>query len=292
MLKKNIPFLLSGGSTNTKPNKSLGGPMSTQRIDMKINNLFSDVTRAHSFSGYTDYRCLYVMNDNLDDKLKDLSFYISKSNSVGSEITLGLSLQSDVQALIVAGSPPNGYFQLQYTLKHAHQTYIQTTRRINWMPDANLMAQRIAAVLNSLDFLHGVLCTGQSSSSGFDFLITFGGESSGRKQELLGAVNQVGIQVTTMSVTKGGPINSVAPNIGLVNNPPSGVTFFDSDKITPILVGTLLPTDFVPVWFQRVVAPNTKPVHPDFFRLHLFGHVLPILVGTKTPTTMDTMMMT
>lgn len=283
MVKNDILFLLSGGLTNTNPNKSLGGDKSTKVIDAEIDNLFSDVTRLQAARGHTDYRCLYIVNNNPDEKLKDFSLYVHKGLT-GAEVSLGLSLRSDVQALMVAGQPENGFFQLQYILKHNNTTSIQTTREINWVPDVNTMAQRIAAILNSLDYLSGVECVGSLNSAGYDFLITFGGTSSGRAQQLLGVVKQEGVSVTMMSVTPGGPINSIAPNIGQANNPPNGVTFYQTDNLTPVEIGTLMPGDFIPVWLKRVVPKQVQPVHPDQFRLHLFGEPVSVLQSNKVAT--------
>jgi len=281
MTKKDILFLLSGGLTNTNPDQSLGGPKSDQTIDNQINNLFSDVTRQQAASGYTDYRCFYIVNNSSDEKLKNFSLYVHKGLE-GAEISLGLSLKNDTQALMITGSPIRGSFQLQYTLRHNAITTIQTTREINWTDNIGTMSQRIAAVLNSLDFVGGVQCMGNQSSAGYDFLITFGGSSGGRAQELLSAINQEGIQVFVMPASKGGPINSTAPNIGQDNNPPNGVTFFDTDNLTPVRIGSLFPQDFLPVWLKRTTNKSTAAVHPDQFRLHMFGE--PELVLQKVPT--------
>ncbi len=276
MVKNDISFLLSGGPNNVDPVKSIGGSISKQSIDNQINNIFSDVTRDQSFIGFVDYRCLYIRNDSLNEKLRDASFYISKSLE-GADIAIGFSLKSDVQALIVEGDPGTGAsFQIQYTIRNAGLTFTQTTREILWVPDENTMAQRIAAIVNSLTNVRGIQVIGHRSDLGYDFLITFGGSSTGRWQELLGPINEDGIQVSVMRVVQGGPINSIAPNIGFTNNPPNGVTFFESDNLTPIEIGTLFPQDFVPVWLRRTVQKNTPPIHPDQCRIHMFGEALPI----------------
>ncbi len=275
MVKNDISFLLSGGPKNVNPNKSIGGAISKQSIDNQLNNLFDDVTRDQTFNGFVDYRCLYIRNNSPNEKLKDASFYIHKSLD-GAEISIGFSLRSDIQALLVDGEPGTGSsFQLQYTIRNDGINLVQTTREILWVPNENTMAQRIAAILNSLMHVRGVQVSGHRSNVGYDFLITFGGSTTGRAQQLLAPVNEDGIQVTVMSVIKGGPINSTAPNIGLSNNPPNGVVFFDSDNSEAIEVGTLFPQDFIPIWLRRTVQKNTTPTHPDKCRLHMFGDALP-----------------
>src|SRR4051812_14796571 len=189
MQKNDIVFLLSGGQDNASPLQSLGGNLSRTHVNLTFNNLFDDVTREHSFSGYTDYRCFYIMNNNQDEKFKNLHVFTHKDLE-GSEIQLGLSLQDEVQALMLPEKPINGIFQLIYIMKHGTETFQHTTREIHWVPDATIMSQRIAAILNSLDQLEGVQVVGTETSAGFDFLITFAGASGNRGQELLGTVNQ------------------------------------------------------------------------------------------------------
>ncbi len=274
MQKNDIVFLLSGGQDNANPRRSIGGAPARIRINELPNNLFDDVTREHSFSGYTDYRCFYVMNINEDEKFKNVHLFTAKALE-GSEIQLGLSLQNEVQALMFPEKPVNGSFQLVYTIKHGTEAFQHTTREINWVPDAVTMSQRIAAVLNSLDQLEGIQVVGTETNTGFDFLVTFAGASGNRGQEMLTTVNQLGVGINVSRVAKGGPINSIAPNVGIANNPPSGVTFFDASRDSSVLVGTLFPNDFMPVWIKRIVERNTKAVHPDQFKFKMFGDPKP-----------------
>lgn len=270
MQQNDILFLMSGGSDNVFPGDSIGGPMSDHHVGDSFNNLFSDVTTRQSFAGHTDYRCFYVLNNHPTEKLKSVGVWAHKKLA-GSEVQIGLSLQNEVQALMVKGKPDAGSFQLVYTIKHGSDTLTATTREINWTPDAVTMAQRIRAILNSLSYLGGIEVIGSENNDGFDFLIQFTGPSGGRAQEELGVINELAVDVSIHRTLKGGPINMIAPNIGFPNNPPSGVTFFDTDRSTPIPIGTLFPGDYMPVWIKRDVARRTKAVHPDQFRFHLSG---------------------
>ena len=56
-----VEYRLSGGATNTDPDASLGGVMSSTSIDSGANpNLFANVGTDEAASGSNKYRCIYV----------------------------------------------------------------------------------------------------------------------------------------------------------------------------------------------------------------------------------------
>lgn len=57
-----IQFRLSGGSSNTVGNSSLGGEISSAVVGSGLHALFDYVSGAESYSGDTEYRCIYVYN--------------------------------------------------------------------------------------------------------------------------------------------------------------------------------------------------------------------------------------
>lgn len=60
-----IKIYLSGGATNTDPNASLGGIISsTELVDNNLHNLFAKVEAAEASTGSTKYRGIYVKNNN------------------------------------------------------------------------------------------------------------------------------------------------------------------------------------------------------------------------------------
>ena len=56
-----IEFRLSGGSSNSDPNASLGGAKSSNAVPSSI---FDNVSSAEALAGDTEYRCFYVHNDH------------------------------------------------------------------------------------------------------------------------------------------------------------------------------------------------------------------------------------
>lgn len=63
-----LELRLSGGASNTDPDASLGGAMSTVGGGLittaVLNNLFDDVSGDESAAGDVEYRCVYVRNNN------------------------------------------------------------------------------------------------------------------------------------------------------------------------------------------------------------------------------------
>ena len=60
-----IKYYLSGGASNTDPNASLGGDISSTEITSgTLHNLFDQVSGAESSAGDTEYRCFYIKNTN------------------------------------------------------------------------------------------------------------------------------------------------------------------------------------------------------------------------------------
>lgn len=60
-----IKVYLSGGSSNTDPDASLGDAISsTELTNNSLHNLFDKVTATEASSGDTEYRCVYIKNEN------------------------------------------------------------------------------------------------------------------------------------------------------------------------------------------------------------------------------------
>jgi hypothetical protein len=65
IVSSDIKYRLSGGSSNTDPNASLGGvKSSTDIVDATVHNLFDIVSSAEGTAGDTEYRAFYVHNNH------------------------------------------------------------------------------------------------------------------------------------------------------------------------------------------------------------------------------------
>lgn len=87
-----MKFYLSGGSDNSNPNQSLGGPISYAEISSGLmNNVFDDVSAVQSGSGHSDYRCVYLRNTHPTSSLIDAYIWVdSPTASPHDEIDIGL----------------------------------------------------------------------------------------------------------------------------------------------------------------------------------------------------------
>jgi len=90
----NIERRLSGGTQNTDPNASLGGPMST--VDGGVitsgllHNLWDDVTEDETESGDTEYRCWYLRNNHPTETWYNVKIWISRQPASGIQVAIGL----------------------------------------------------------------------------------------------------------------------------------------------------------------------------------------------------------
>jgi hypothetical protein len=87
-----IDYHLSGGSSNTDPNASLGGVRSsTQVVDNTSDNLFDDVTGAEHTAGRVDYRCIYVRNAHATLTLTAAVVWIA-SDTTGADSDISIAV--------------------------------------------------------------------------------------------------------------------------------------------------------------------------------------------------------
>jgi len=63
----NLQFYLSGGASNSDPDDSLGGGISSTPVSYGLNALFNEVVANDILRGRSTYRCLYLRNISLTD---------------------------------------------------------------------------------------------------------------------------------------------------------------------------------------------------------------------------------
>lgn len=89
-----IDFHLSGGTSNTDPNASLGGVISnTQIVDNTLHNLFDKITGDESLAGDIEYRGYYVKNAHGTLTLEAAVIWIQQ-NTTNSEISIALAAEA------------------------------------------------------------------------------------------------------------------------------------------------------------------------------------------------------
>ena len=93
-----LDFFLSGGASNTNPNASLGGVISTTEVtDNTLNNLFDDVTGDEHTAGDIEYRAFYFKNASAETG-SNAKIWI-ESNTTATDDTIEIGIES------ASGSP-------------------------------------------------------------------------------------------------------------------------------------------------------------------------------------------
>lgn len=85
-----LEFRLTGGATNSDPNASLGGVMSSTEVsDTPMNNLFDNVSPAEAEAGDVEYRAIDIYNSG-DAYATEVAVYMSiETSSPDTRIDLG-----------------------------------------------------------------------------------------------------------------------------------------------------------------------------------------------------------
>lgn len=263
-MASDISIVLSGGSSNTNPALSFGGQPSSHAVGTTLNNLFTNVTAAQAQSGYTDYRCIYVFNNNSTDVFYNVSVSLQSQIAGGSTITIGVLARNEVQRIAINGSPTGGNLVLKYENALSPQ--------INWDNTPSVFAVNLQAGLNGTAGLSQVSC---AHSSGSNYTITFTGDDGNRNQNLLvvdtNALTPSVPNPTMSTITEGGPRNDIAQSTGNVATTPTGVVF-TSGSIT---IATLRAEEGFPLWLKRVTPAGSAALPSDSATLQIQGTVFP-----------------
>ena len=268
-----VSIVLSGGTENLHPDASLGGePSATPVLSGQIDNLFGDVSANDNIDGVNDFRCIYFFNDGIPT-MYNIQVFILNDFDGGSTMQLGIGGVNEIQRILLTGAPTGGSFDLTY------ETYTST---IHYNSDLGVWALSIQSALNALvdtndePVLENVVVTGQAVTGNVIFDVVFAGKDGVRSHPLFTFVNNI-TPTVTMSVTKiqqGGPINTIAPQIGSANTPPGGVNFYAAGSNSPIVIPKLRTDDGFPLWIERVVPANTPAKAKDGFSLRFTAEAL------------------
>lgn len=106
IVSTDIKFYLAGGASNSDPNASLGGAISSTEITTAtVNNLFDRVTGAESSAGDTEYRSFYVKNTHGILTLQSAVIWIvSNTPSTDTTIDIGLAAEGANATLATIGN--------------------------------------------------------------------------------------------------------------------------------------------------------------------------------------------
>lgn len=275
-----ITVVLSGGTINIDPNRSLGGdPSNSPIIDGILNNLFDDVSPEESESGHEDYRCIYFFNDGTTP-VYSVKVFIVEDFEKGATIEVGIQQRNEIQRIQVTGSLAGGQITLSYE-------GVEFTSNFN--ADLGTWATTLETTLNSLvdgsgdPLLREVTVNAQATDSQTKiFDISFVGIDGSRNHSefILVSNNLVSGEVTGSTEVEistpqeGAPVNTIAPEISLETTPPGGVVFFAASELSPISIPYLKAEEGFPVWVKRTIAANTDAVAEDGVKLRFVGEAL------------------
>src|ERR1044071_324941 len=92
----------TGGASNSDPNASLGGAVSSNGpTDNSLHNLFDEVSGTESLPGDTEYRCVALKNNHGTLTAKNTSIYITSDTGSIFDVALageGLNTQPETVA--------------------------------------------------------------------------------------------------------------------------------------------------------------------------------------------------
>lgn len=269
-----VSFVLSGGSNNSDPSKSIGGFPSINSLNISVNNLFGYVKKEESEVGLVDYRCFYIFNNSSSDTVYNANVYIKNQIDGISTCIIGASKTTDVQVINLGSSPSTGSFTLAY------EDY--TTSSINWDNNYLIFQKNIENALNGLDVFSGVVVERVFLNS---YRVSFLGDDNYRNHSLITVASNNFAPSTTIQVSKiaqGQPINSIAPLLATSTTPPYNVTFYDTSDLsdqTKIFIGDLRPGDGVPIWIKRVTLGSVSNDETNGFQFRFSGNLV------KNPST-------
>jgi hypothetical protein len=102
ILDTDLQIKYTGGSSNSDPNASLGGAVSSNGpTDNSLHNLFDEVSGTESLAGDTEYRCVALKNNHGSLTAKSTKIYISADTGSIFDIALageGLNTQPETVA--------------------------------------------------------------------------------------------------------------------------------------------------------------------------------------------------
>lgn len=263
-----IVFVLSGGSSNTDPNRSLGGDPSNQIITGGLNNLFSNISESEAVSGKIDFRCLYVFNQNAVDSLFNVKAFIGSEGEGGSTIKIGVLNATERQTITITNLVTGGTF----TLRYGSQDVI-----VNYDPDLAAWTNNLRAALNTIpDFAGGVSIQTIQTINQVTFVVSFEGLGDNHSYSLLTLIanNLTGLSPTIVIARQqsGSPINSIPTALDSESVIPNGVFFDSYGSSNPLFVGILGPGEGFPLWVKRTTVPGVSPMASDGFVLKILAN--------------------
>lgn len=109
IVSTDLKFYLSGGASNSDPDASLGGAISSSQVG---SNLFDDIGVSEAASGESEYRAYFVKNTSASDTAYAVKVWIS-SNTPSTSTALQIALADEgvantIETIANEGTAPTG----------------------------------------------------------------------------------------------------------------------------------------------------------------------------------------
>lgn len=262
---EDILYLYSGGTSNNDPSLSLGGEPST--VSISANRLFDELEESETTSGFVDYRCLYIANNNVTESLFNSRVFIKEQVPNGASVKIGFLIQNERQTVTVGGVYSGGSFTLSYNSNNF---------TVNYNADVNTWASNFQTVIRLITDLEDVEVTGVLSDTTTVFTVDFKGSAAQRWHPELEIISNdlTTFGESTLVINKaisGSPINAVASEIESETVKPSNITFYVTSPNSTISIGEFRGLDILPVWIERTVVAGTGAVTDDGFIIEMLG---------------------
>ena len=279
-----IVFVLSGGANNTNASLALGGEPSQYPLSSgALNSVFSDITISESQTGLIDYRCIYVFNNNDTYSLYGTQVYIASTTSGGSVITIGIPVSTDVQRIVVTGSPTGVSPSFTVIFDNLPFIVAYSSNISTWAANLQngfntLLDTHGNQVLSGVKVVPAIVPATAHTPQIVTFTISFLKADDNTNQPLATVHNNLGPGVTISStkIQQGAPINSIAYSIASDTITPAGITFSSPVQSSPISLGILKAKEGFPVWIQRTTLPTSNAMQNDKLVLTVSGSPISI----------------
>ena len=267
-----INVVLSGGSSNTDPNLSLGGdPSGTPISSGIVNNLFDDVSVDESEDGHEDYRCMYLFNDSIGNIFNGRIWIISQVLD-GSFVEIGIEERDEIQRITLDGIATSGSF----TLSYEGISFVSV-----FNSDLGTWAAALQATLRALMdgggdlFFKDIVVSASASGTTTIFDVSFPLQDGSRNHDSFvlesDDLGPASVDIVLSTPQQGSPINTIAPQISVETTPPGGVGFFVPTAASPIQIPKLIADDGFPLWVKRITPAEAIPIQNDGFTMRFAG---------------------
>lgn len=270
-----IVIVLTGGSNNYDPNLSIGGLPSSYPVPNVLNNLFDNITEETAVSGITDYRCVYIFNNNSLYTAYNLQVYTTELENAVSTIKIGVNSSAEIQKITINGTVTGGSFQISY--KPPNQDAVEY-RTVNFSADPATWALNLKNELLTIPTIDEINVSVSGTFTSRIFNIEFPSVTDRRSHDLFG-INVSGLTGTSITgsaskIKPGGPINAIPTLLDVSTTVPYDVTFYETNNLTTLFIGNLYPEEGFPLWIKRTVPENSESVSGDGFNLKILASTI------------------